>query len=228
MIMIHGDDKGLVLPPKVAQIQVVIVPIVSKKNKDEINEVAQTVFTDLKKAGIRAKVDSRINYKPGWKFNHWEVKGVPIRLEIGSKDLENKEVRVVRRFDGKKFQLSTEGIGEKLLDEFDTIQKEMFEKAVRERDERIKKASDWETFMSELNQKNLILTPWCEGEECEEKAKERSKEDSKQAETEGEEILTGSAKTLCKPLEQPKLEEGTKCFACGEKATATALWGRSY
>ncbi|CAI2359731.1 unnamed protein product [Moneuplotes crassus] len=228
MIMIHGDNKGLVLPPKVAQVQVVIVPITNKDNHDEILESADKVFATLKGSGIRVKIDDRKNYKPGWKFNHWEVKGVPIRLEIGKKDIENSEVRVVRRFDGKKFQLSTEGISQSLLDELDKIQAGMYDKAVKERDDRMKNAATWDDFMSELNQRNLILTPWCDQESCEDNVKERSKEESKQAENAGEEVLTGSAKTLCKPISQPELAEGTKCFACDSNATSTALWGRSY
>ncbi|CAI2358734.1 unnamed protein product [Moneuplotes crassus] len=228
MVMIHGDDKGLVLPPRVSQVQVVIVPISNKTNSDQILEVADKVFDTLKKAGIRVKIDDRKNYKPGWKFNHWEVKGVPIRIEIGAKDIEKSEIRVVRRFDGKKFQLSTEGLADNLHEELQKIQHEMYEKAVKERDQRIKKSATWEGFMTELNQRNLVLTPWCDKESCEDNVKERSKEESKQAENAGEEVLTGAAKTLCKPLEQPELAEDTKCFACDAGATATALWGRSY
>lgn len=228
MIMVHGDNKGLVLPPKVANIQVVIVPIYNKDNQDNIIDACKNVQTELRKAGIAVKVDDRENYKPGWKFNHWEVKGVPIRLEIGTKDLEKNEVKVVRRFDNNKYQASTDGIAEKLLEELDNIQSQMYERAVQERDQRIKKADNWETFMSELNSRNLVLTPWCDAETCEDNVKDKSKEESKAAEEETEEILTGSAKTLCKPLDQPQLAEGTKCFACGNDAKATALWGRSY
>ncbi len=90
------------------------------------------------------------------------------------------------------------------------------------------KAYNWEQFMSELNQKKIVLTPWCEEEESEKIVKERSKEESKTAENEGEEILTGAAKTLCLPLDQPPLPEGTKCFITGKPATKWALWGRSY
>ena len=160
MIMVHGDDKGLVLPPRVSQIQVVIVPINAKEGQEEINEAAKNVLEALQKAGIRSKFDNRPNYKPGWKFNHWEVRGVPIRLEIGSKDVQKNEVRVVRRFDSKKYQASVEGLAEKLLEELETIQNEMYQKALATRDSRIKEANDWDGFMTELNHRNLILTPW--------------------------------------------------------------------
>jgi prolyl-tRNA synthetase len=228
MIMIHGDDKGLVLPPRVAPLQIIIVPIYTKDTQEKVEEEAQKVFKQLKSSGFRVKLDSRPNYKPGWKFNHWEVKGVPIRLEIGIKDVQKSEVRVVRRINGKKYQLKVDSLEETLSEEMENIQKEMYDKALKERNERIKPAKDWDSFMTELNHRNLVLTPWCDEQSCEENVKEKSKEESKAAENEGEEQLTGSAKTLCKPLEQPQLEEGTRCFACERNAKATALWGRSY
>jgi prolyl-tRNA synthetase len=104
----------------------------------------------------------------------------------------------------------------------------MFTRAKALRDSHISKAYDWATFMTELNKKNLVLTPWCETEESEQEVKKRSKEESTKAENEGEEILTGAAKTLCIPLEQPELPEGTKCFITGAPATKWVLWGRSY
>ena len=100
MVMVHGDDKGLVLPPRVANFQVIIVPIPYKGKEDEINNAAYEVFNSLKKTEVRTHIDIRDNYNPGWKFNHWELKGVPIRLEIGPKDVQNKEVRVVVRHNG--------------------------------------------------------------------------------------------------------------------------------
>ena len=228
MVMIHGDDKGLVLPPKVCALEAIIIPIYKKDNQDQILEYSSKLLKTLKTAGLRVKMDNRPNYKPGWKFNHWEVKGVPVRLEVGTKDIEKNEVRVVRRLDNNKYQLKLDGIADSLKQEMLDIQKSMYDKALKERDDRIKKCGDWETFMTELNQKNLCLTPWCDVQACEEKVKDKSKEESKAAENEGEDLLTGSAKTLCKPLDQPEIPEGTKCFACGESATVTALWGRSY
>jgi prolyl-tRNA synthetase len=228
MVMVHGDNKGLVLPPRVAHFQVVIVPIFSKKDNEKVIEHCAGVIAQLKKAGIRVKLDDRDNYSSGWKWNNWEVKGVPIRLDIGKRDVANNVVSVTRRFDGLKYEQSFEGLGEKMLEELEFIQKKMYENAVACRDQRIGHASDWETFMAELNKKNLILSPWCDVVACEDSVKDRSKEESKKAETEGEEVLTGSAKTLCKPIEQKPLAEGTKCFACGADATTTALWGRSY
>lgn len=103
MIMIHSDNKGLVLPPRVAQIQVVIVPILNKGDDAQaLTKTIDDVYASLKKAGVRVHVDDRDNYNPGFKFNHWELRGVPIRIEVGKKDMEKQEVRVVRRDDGSK------------------------------------------------------------------------------------------------------------------------------
>ena len=103
MIMIHSDNKGLVLPPRVAQIQVVIVPILNKGDDAQaLTKTIDDVYAGLKKAGVRVHVDDRDNYNPGFKFNHWELRGVPIRIEVGKKDMEKQEVRVVRRDDGSK------------------------------------------------------------------------------------------------------------------------------
>jgi len=100
--MTHGDDKGLVLPPKVAQIQVVIVPIIFKDDGDNVIKQCHELANKLKSAGVRVKVDDRDVYSPGWKYNHWELKGVPIRLELGPKDAKNGEAKLVKRNDGAK------------------------------------------------------------------------------------------------------------------------------
>ena len=105
MIMYHGDDKGLVLPPRVANVQVVIVPIPYKGKQEKVNDAVEQIYIDLKGKDLRVQKDLRDNYNPGWKFNHWELKGVPIRLEVGPKDVENKEVRVVIRHNGEKLQM---------------------------------------------------------------------------------------------------------------------------
>jgi len=112
MIMVHGDDQGLVLPPRIAKVQVVIVPVIFKDSeKDKLVAKAKELEEELNKAGVRAKLDDRTNYSPGWKYNHWELKGVPIRLELGPKDLEKQEVRCVKRFDGSKAQLKMADLG---------------------------------------------------------------------------------------------------------------------
>jgi len=131
MIMVHSDDKGLVLPPKVAYQQVVIIPI-EKTGADNtaIRAKCEEVFATLKKEKIRVYYDDRDNYNPGWKFNNWEMKGVPIRLEIGTKDLEKNEVRCVKRNDSTKSQLTIEGLSDKIKELLSSIHTEMFNKAL--------------------------------------------------------------------------------------------------
>ena len=168
------------------------------------------------------------NYNPGWKFNHWEQKGVPLRIEFGQKDMSAGEVKVVRRDTSEKWQAKLDDVAAGVPALLEQIYSDMYNRAKAERDSRIFDATTWEEFMKQLNKKNLILAPWCEAIECEEKVKARSKEESLALENEGEEVLTGSAKTLCLPLEQKPLENGQKCFACDANATKRALWGRSY
>jgi prolyl-tRNA synthetase len=134
MIMVHSDDQGLVCPPKAARIQVVIVPIY--KTGDDVKGImasADNVLASLKNAGIRAYLDDRDKKNPGEKFNEWELKGVPIRLELGPKDCQNNEVRCVKRNDGTKAQLKQEGLGDNLNELLVTIQKEMYNKALEAR-----------------------------------------------------------------------------------------------
>jgi prolyl-tRNA synthetase len=118
LIMIHGDDKGLVLPPKCAPIQCVIIPIIKKsdKNQAEIVAKAHEIAKGLKAAGVRVNVDDRDNYNPGWKYNHWEIKGVCLRVEIGAMDLEKAQVVMVRRDSKEKASLPWEGLSTKVVD----------------------------------------------------------------------------------------------------------------
>ena len=181
--------------------------------------------------GVRVVVDDRDNYNPGWKFNYWELKGTPIRFELGKKDLEKGELKMVKRFNGEKSQLKWDQIDEvpKILDQ---IHESMYENARQIRDAHLKDAYTWEEFMNALNGKNIVLTPWCQVNECEVGVKDKSKEESLKTMADAggdEEVLTGSAKTLCLPFD-PKtpLKEGDKCFHCGKDAKIMALWGRSY
>jgi len=131
MIMVHSDDKGLVLPPKVAQTQVVIIPIVKKGDDIEaILACSKKVYKTLKDAGIRVELDDRDNYNPGFKYNHWELRGVPIRLELGKKDFDAQEVRCCKRHDGVKQQMKQESLVEEIPKLLEDIHHEMFDKAL--------------------------------------------------------------------------------------------------
>jgi len=235
MIMVHGDDKGLVMPPRIAPQQAVIVPIVSKKmTYEDAKPYCESILKDLQDAGIRAKYDDRNMYNPGWKYNHWEQKGVPLRIEVGPRDLENKQARIVTRYNGEKEDFSVDGLGSLLKEKLENIQTAMFEKAKAARDDHLVQVTEWKDFVPNLELNNLVLTPWCGGEhqDWEEWVKNKSREESLAARgLEGEEDTTATsvaAKTLCIPFKQPELPEGTKCFASGKPATCWVLWGRSY
>lgn len=173
-------------------------------------------------------------YNPGWKYNHWEQKGVPIRIEVGPRDMENNQARVVTRHNGEKEDFAVEGLGAAMKDKLDSIQQAMFEKAKKARDEHLVQVTEWKDFVPSLENNNLVLTPWCGGEhqDWEEWVKEKSREESLAARgQDGEDAKTATsvaAKTLCIPFKQPELPEGTKCFASGLPATCWVLWGRSY
>jgi len=235
MVMVHGDDKGLVMPPRIAPVQAVIVPILSKKlSMEDANPYCLSVLADLESQGLRAKYDDREMYNPGWKYNHWEQKGVPIRIEVGPMDIEKKQTRVVLRFNGEKMDIPVDGIGAFIKEKLESIHKAMFEKAVADRDSHVVTVTEWKDFVPNLEKNNLVLTPWCgpEHQDWEEWVKKTSKEESlKNLGQEGEDercSTSVAAKTLCIPFDQPELPEGTKCIASGLPATCWVLWGRSY
>jgi prolyl-tRNA synthetase len=226
MVMVHSDDKGLILPPRVAPVQVVIVPIFKKNVYDAILAESKALAIALEAMQVRVHVDDRDIYTPGWKYNYWELKGVPLRIELGPKDLENRTVRVVRRDTREAVVMPWTEVTQ-VPELLTTIQRDLFNKAKQNLDSRIIKASNWTDFMSALNARNFVLTPWCERIECEKAVKERSAADSKALSAQEQEILTGAAKTLNLPFDQEPCV-GENCFACGEAATKRALWGRSY
>ncbi|GBE62174.1 prolyl-tRNA synthetase [Babesia ovata] len=224
-IMIHGDDQGLVIPPKVSKVQVVIVPIISKKElQNQIMDVANEVYARLKQAGVRTHLDDRVGYTPGFKFNHWELRGVPIRIEIGARDVQSKSCRVCYRFNGEKSDVKMDDIEKSIPQALETIQREMFEKAKKQMDQAIARVMDFEGVMPALNDLKLVLAPWCEDPATEAEIKAETQRLSQ----ENSDGRTGGMKCLCLPLEQPEMPEGTKCFWTGKPATRWALFGRSY
>jgi len=235
MVMVHGDDTGLVLPPRIAPLQAVIVPIVSKKVPIEVlSPYCEKILADLTGAGIRAKYDSDKNYNPGWKYNHWEQKGVPIRIEVGPRDMEKQAARLAIRYNNDKIDVAVDGIGSIIKDKLEEIQNAMFAKAKETRDQHLVQVTEWKDFVPNLELNNLVLTPWCGGEhqDWEEWVKDKSREESLNSRgQEGEDERTATsvaAKTLCIPFDQPELPEGTKCIASGLPAKCWVLWGRSY
>lgn len=171
-VMVHGDNKGLVLPPRVAPLQVIICPIAMKTvDFSELIKYADDIKYLLKKLGVRVNVDDRQNYTPGWKFNHWEQKGVPIRIEVGPRDFTSKQCRLVRRDNGEKLDTPFEGLGEVVKNLLETIQASMFKKAKEGRDEKIVQVTKWEDFVPALERQCMVLTPFCDLAEWEDKVK---------------------------------------------------------
>jgi len=173
LIMVHGDDKGLVLPPRVAPVQVVVVPIYySESDKEQVLKKAQEIVQSLSKNQIRAHLDSRDEFTPGYKFHDWEMKGVPLRIEIGPKDIAKNKIVLVRRDDQKKTDLMFDKLVQGVESVLNDIQQSMFEKTKSFLKEKTKSVSDFDIFKSELEKGMFLSSPWCGDQKCEEKIKE--------------------------------------------------------
>ena len=174
MIMVHGDDKGLVLPPKVAPMQVVIVPIYrNDEDKNIVLSKAEGIQNELESKDIRVHVDGREGLSPGYKFNDWELKGVPLRIEIGPKDIENQNVVVAKRYNLEKISLGFTEI-EKIVIILDEIQVEMLKKAKEQAVNNAQNISDYSEFKSKIEEGGFFNSPWCGNVECENKIKEET------------------------------------------------------
>jgi prolyl-tRNA synthetase len=211
LVMAHSDDDGLILPPKIAPIQVVIVPIYKgEEQKAQLDERVGVIVKQLKAMGISVKYDDSDNQRPGWKFAEYELKGVPVRLAIGARDLQNNVVEVARRDTKEKTSVSLDGIENYIKDLLETIQTSIFNKAKAFRDERITKADTWEEFVQLLDTKaGFISAHWDGTGETEDKIKELAK-----------------ATIRCIPLDNP-LEDG-KCILTGNPSTQRVLFARAY
>ncbi|KAA8896792.1 hypothetical protein FN846DRAFT_783620 [Sphaerosporella brunnea] len=238
MVMIHSDNKGLVLPPNAAQIQVVIVPCgITAKTTEAQRKALTDAVLDLEKTlsdgGIRVHADLRDTYSPGYKFNDWELKGVPIRLEYGPKDIEKNQVVAVRRDTGVKESVSLQNIAQELQTRLTTMHQDMFNKAKEAYDSHVKLVKTWDEVVPALDAKNVILMAHCKCQGCEDEVKENSKGRVDTEAPEDSRAPSMGAKSLCIPFDQPdgkdKIVPGvTKCVHCGENAKHYTLFGRSY
>ena len=211
LFAVHGDDQGLVLPPKLAPTQVVIVPILFDNSRARVLKQAEIIRSKLEKRGIIAIVDDRENYSPGWKFNEWEVKGIPVRIELGPRDMENKQAVVVRRDTSEKQSLSISALDSEISLILEQIQTNLFKKAKKFLKSSITVVKTTKEAEKALKNNKIIFAPWCAVTECEDKFKEKT-----------------GAKTLNTPLKKTKLATGEKCFACKKKATTWFYFGKSY
>ena len=207
VIMAHGDNRGLKLPPKVAPIQVVIVPVAMQKAG--VKEKATELYEALKK-NFRMELDLRDNYTPGFKFNDWEMRGVPIRIEIGPRDIENGVAVLVRRDTLEKETVELSNLENRISELLEQIQKDMYEVCLKRRKEKTTVAYSLDEILKNLNEnQGYVKTMWCGETECENKVKE----------------VTG-AHSRCIPFEQEHLAD--TCAICGKKATKMIVWGRQY
>jgi prolyl-tRNA synthetase len=211
LVMAHSDDQGLILPPKIAPFQVVIVPIYKgEEQKAQIDAKVATLVAELKAAGIRVKYDNNDQARPGWKFAEYEMKGVPVRLAIGARDLENNVVEVARRDEQTKSSVSLDGISAHIESLLAEIQTNLFNKAKAFRDARITPANSWEEFVRLLDEKGgFISAHWDGTPETEEAIKEKTK-----------------ATIRCIPLNNPT-ETGT-CIFSGKPSSQRVLFARAY
>ncbi|MFH1077951.1 MAG: proline--tRNA ligase [Patescibacteria group bacterium] len=208
LIMAHGDDKGLVLPPSLAPFQVVIIPIGNDADRDAVMEKATEISGLLVEKGLRVKIDSRDTMRPGAKFFEWEKKGVPMRIEIGPKDLAANQVTVARRDTSEKQALSEESLVDAVTDMLAQIQTNLLERARAFREANTLTVEDYDAFKEKL-EGHFLLAHWCGGAECEAKIKEETK-----------------ATIRCIPSDRPS-EKGA-CLLCGKTSEGRVIFAKAY
>jgi prolyl-tRNA synthetase len=209
MLAIHSDNKGLIIPPKMATNQIVIVPILFDDTKEKVLKKAKEISGKLKE--FNAFVDDRENYKPGFKFNDWELKGIPVRIEIGPKDIENNSVVIARRDSGEKETVKISDLQKKIPAILEDIQKSLYKKAEKHLKESIVKAESYEELKKAIENKKIGLIPYCGSSECEDWIKSE----------------TGGAGSRNIPFDQPAIK-GKKCIHCKKDAKFWAYFGKSY
>ena len=207
IIMVHGDDNGLVLPPRIAPVQIMVVPV--QQQKEGVLDKAYELKERLTKAGFAVKVDDT-DKSPGWKFADCEMRGVPLRVEIGPKDMEKNQAVLVRRDNHEKSFVSLDELESRAGEMLDTIHDAMLEKARKHRDAHTYTAAGWDEFVDTVNNKpGFVKAMWCGCLECEEKIKE-----------------VAGATSRCIPFEQENLSD--KCVCCGKPAKKMVYWGKAY
>ena len=206
LIMVHSDDDGLVLPPKISPIQVALIPVA--QHKEGVLEKAEELRKALAEK-FRVKLDSS-DHAPGWKFAEYEMKGVPVRVEIGPKDIEAGKCVICRRDTREKIEIALDELEAKLPELLEQIQKDMFARAKAHRDAHIWDAHNYEEFTTIANEKpGFIRAMWCGDQACEDKIKEDT-----------------AATSRCMPFAQENLSD--KCVCCGKPAKKMVYWGRAY
>ncbi|MGG4395428.1 proline--tRNA ligase [Paenibacillus thiaminolyticus] len=210
LIMVHGDDRGLVLPPKVAPTQVIMIPIGPAKLRDQVVGRADELFAELKRAGIRVRMDDRSDISPGWKFNEYEMRGVPVRLEIGPRDIENGVCVLVSRVSGEKRIVEQSKLAEEVKRMLNDVHQEMYERARQFRDDHFYSVDTIDEMKALMEEKRgFTLAGWCGSEACEKHVKDETGATSRNIPFAAQE----SKKT---------------CLVCGEEAKHTVVFARAY
>ncbi|CAH1193517.1 Proline--tRNA ligase [Paenibacillus auburnensis] len=210
LIMVHGDDRGLALPPKVAPTQVIMIPIGPPKTREAVIGRTDELFKQLKDAGVRVRVDDRADVTPGWKFNEYEMRGVPVRLELGPRDMENGVCVLVSRITGEKKIVQQDNLVEEIQAMLEQVHNEMFERALKFREDHFYSVDSLDEMKASMEEKRgFALAGWCGTEECEDKVKE--------------ETGAGSRNIPFNPAEQK-----TTCICCGKPAQHTVVFAKAY
>ncbi|MCC3376197.1 proline--tRNA ligase [Cohnella sp. REN36] len=210
LIMVHGDDRGLVMPPKVAPTQVIMIPIGPPKTRETVIAKTDELFAQLKAAGVRVRVDDRSDVSPGWKFNEYEMRGIPVRLELGPRDLENGDCVLVSRVTGEKKQVPLDNLVTEVQAMLADVHEEMFARAKLFRDEHTFSVETLDELKAAFEEKRgFALAGWCGSDACESQVKDETGATSRNI-----------------PFEPG--ETKTKCLACGEAATHTVVFAKAY
>ena len=207
-VMVHSDNKGLVLPPEISKNKIVIIPILFDNTKEKTIKISKELVKKLSK--FNPILDEREEYSPGWKFSEWELKGIPLRIEIGPKDLEKKSVTIVKRNTSEKFQVKIENLKREIPKILRDIQRELYEKAKKFLESKIVEVKNWKEFEKAIKERKIVKTFWCGRKECEEDIK----------------FKTGGATSRCISLESKKISGN--CPHCGNLAKVEIFFSKSY
>jgi len=211
VIMTHGDEGGLILPPRVAPYQVVIVPIMRGSSKEAVLDKAAALRAELTQQGIRVHRDNRESQTPGWKFNEWEMRGVPLRMEIGPKDLEKSQVMLARRDTREKSAAPMEGLAAHIQRLLETIQQALFDRAVAFRDDHTSATDSYDEFKQIMDGRpGFVIAPWCGSAQCEAN------------------IKTETQATIRNVPFTSEAPAGKRCLKCNGEATANAWFAKAY
>lgn len=209
LVMMHSDNKGLVMPPAIAPTQIVVVPIIFDQTKEKVLHAAQVLADQLQQ--YRVHIDARVEYSAGWKFNEWEMKGIPLRIELGPKDLDKQQCVLVRRDNGKKEFVALSDVERKVADIIRDIQEHLFKEAKKNLGQRSVYVNTWQEFTDEISQGKLVAVSFCGKESCELEVKEK----------------TQGVTSRCIPLDHEKPKDKT-CFHCGKNAEWHTLFAKNY